>query len=150
MDGDSGVGARGGDRSIKTLSNMEKSTKSQKVDFAKAKLFGADFLTSRAKKAFIYLQNTFTKALILHYVDTERHICIETDISGYAIDGVLSQITSDQHFSDNVTHKDSNSSQFEICQWHPTAFFTHKMISAKTHYKTHYQELLAIVEAFKT
>ncbi len=55
------------------------------------------------------------------------------DASGYAIGGILIQLTS------------SNSGQ-----WHPVAFFSKKMISAKTWYKTHNKELLAIVEVFKT
>ena len=33
---------------------------------------------------------------------------------------------------------------------HPMAFFSQKMILAKTQYETHNEELLAIVEAFKT
>ncbi len=59
-------------------------------------------------------------------------------------------MTSDQHFSDHVTHDDLNSSKSEIGQWHPLAFFSQKMISAETWYKTHNQELLAIVKASKT
>ena len=35
-------------------------------------------------------------------------------------------------------------------RWHPVTYFLHKMIPAKTQYKTHDGELLAIVEAFKT
>ena len=35
-------------------------------------------------------------------------------------------------------------------QWYLVTYFYRKMISAKTWYKTHNGELLAIVEAFKT
>ena len=35
-------------------------------------------------------------------------------------------------------------------QWHLVIFYSQKMILAKTWYKTHNNELLAIVEAFKT
>ncbi len=35
-------------------------------------------------------------------------------------------------------------------KWHPIAFFSRKMIPTESWYKTHDQELLAIVEAFKT
>ncbi len=59
-------------------------------------------------------------------------------------------MTSDQHSSGHVTHKDPNLSKSEIGQWQPVAFFSQKMISAETRYKTHNQELRAIVEAFKT
>ncbi len=69
---------------------------------------------------------------------------------GYIIGLVLSQMTSDQYCSDYVTHKDLNSSKSEIGQWYLVAIFSQKMIPAETWYKTHNQELLAIVEAFKT
>ena len=49
-----------------------------------------DFLTPGAKLAFTKLRQAFLKALILYYFDLERHIQIETDVSGYAIGGVFS------------------------------------------------------------
>ena len=73
----------------------------------------------------------FTKASILQHFDTERHIRFKTDASSYAIGGVYSQITS------------------EISQWHSVAYYSQKMIPAKTRYETHDVELLAIVEVFK-
>ena len=100
---------------------------------SKSKTVGSDFLTPKAKLAFTELRQAFLKAPILHHFDPERHIRIETDASGYAIGGVLSQLTSD----------DSG-------RWHPVAFFSRKMIPAETRYETHDGELLAIVEAFKT
>ena len=51
------------------------------------------FLTSKAKEAFNRLRQAFTKASILRYFDPECHIQIETNASGYAIRGVLSQLT---------------------------------------------------------
>ncbi len=108
-----------------------------------------DFLTPEAKKAFIYLWKAFTKAPILRHFDPEYHIQIETDVSGYTIGGVLSQMTSDQHFSGHMIHED-DFPRSEIGQWHLVAFFSQKMISTETQYKTHNQELLVIVEAFKT
>ena len=91
------------------------------------------YLTPNAKRAFTQLRQAFTKAPILRHFDSECHIRIETDASGYAIGGVLSQLTSD------------NSGR-----WHPVAFYSRKMIPAETRYETHNGELLAIVEAFKT
>ena len=82
---------------------------------------------------FTEFRQAFFKASILHHFDLKRHIRIETDVSGYAIDGVLSQLTSD-----------------DLGQWQPVAFFSYKMIPAETRYETHDSELLAIVEAFKT
>ena len=89
------------------------------------------YLTPDARRAFTQLRQAFTEAPILRHFDPECHIRIETDASDYAIGGVLSQLT--------------NSGQ-----WHPVAYYSQKMIPAKTRYKTHDNELLAIVEAFKT
>ena len=93
----------------------------------------SDFLTPKAKLAFIELRQTFFKALILPHFNPECHIRIETDVSGYAIGGFLNQLTLD----------DSG-------RWHPVAFFSRKMIPAETRYETYDGELLAIVEVFKT
>ena len=58
---------------------------------------------------------------------------IETDVSDYAIGGVLGQLISDDRG-----------------WWHPVAFFPQKMIPAETRYETHNGELLAIFDVFKT
>ena len=55
----------------------------------------SDFLILGAKLVFTKLRQAFVKALILQHFDPERHIRIETDVSGYAISGVLSQLISD-------------------------------------------------------
>ena len=89
------------------------------------------YLIPDAKQAFTQLRQAFTKAPVLRYFDPKCHLRIETDASGYAIGGLLSQLT--------------NSGQ-----WHPLAYYSQKMIPAKTWYKTHNGQLLAIVEAFKT
>ena len=97
------------------------------------KTVGSDFFTPGAKLAFTKLRQAFLKALILHYFDPKCYIRIETDASGYAIGGVISQLISDN-----------------LGQWHPVAFFSRKIIPAETRYKTHNGEFLVIVEAFKT
>ena len=71
------------------VEDNEVGTKVQKLSKSK-KTVGLDFLTSGAKLAFTKLRQAFLKAPILHHFDLERHIRIETDISGYAICGVLS------------------------------------------------------------
>ena len=73
------------------------------------------YLTPNAKQAFTQLRQVFTKAPIFQHSDSECHIRIETDASDYAIGGVLSQLTLDN-----------------LSQWHPIAFYSQKMISAKT------------------
>ena len=110
----------------------QKTSKSKNL-FKSQKTVGLDFLTPGAKLAFTELRQTFLKAPILYHFDPDRHIRIETDVSSYAIGGVLSQLTLDN-----------------LGRWHTVAFFSRKMIPAETRYKTHDGELLAIVEAFKT
>ena len=79
------------------------------------------------------MRQAFLKAPILYHFDPDCHIRIETDASGYAIGGVLNQLTSD-----------------DLGRWHLVAFFSRKMIPVETRYETHDGEFLAIVEAFKT
>ena len=64
-----------------------------------------EFLTSGAKKAFIYQQKTFTKASIFTYFDLKHCIRIKTDVLGYLISRILNWMISDQHFSDYITNK---------------------------------------------
>ncbi len=63
---------------------------------------GTDFLTSETKIAFFNLQKAFIKASILYHLDLASHIQIETDVSGYAIGGILSQLTLDHSFSSHM------------------------------------------------
>ena len=102
-----------------------KTSKSKNLSKSK-KTVRSNLLTPEAKLAFTELRQAFLKAQILHPFDLERHIRIGTDVSSYAIGGVLSQLTSD------------NSGQ-----WHPMAFFSCR-------YEMHDGELLAIVQAFMT
>ena len=48
------------------------------------------------------------------------------------------------------TSPDGIVTKTDLGQWHPVAFFLRKMIPTKTRYETYDNELLAIVEAFKT
>ena len=50
-------------------------------------------LTSEAKLAFLRLRQAFIEVPILYHFDPEHHIRIETNASGYAIGGILSQLT---------------------------------------------------------
>lgn len=91
------------------------------------------FLTSKVKIDFTRLRHVFTKASLLRHFDLECHLQIKTNMSGYVIGGVLTQLTLD-----------------DFGQWHLVDFFSKKMILSKIGYKTHYNELLAIVEVFQT
>ena len=129
------------------------SAKAKTLKFVKATSPGTvpearPFLTPEAKLAFTRLREAFTEAPIPHHFDPERHIRIETDASDYAIGGVLSQLTLDQCLSESDENFSSESS--DVGQWHPVAFFSRKIIPAETRYETHDQDLLAIVEIFKT
>ena len=70
----------------------------------------ADYLTSGAKKAFNLLWYAFTQVLILQHFDLEWHIPIKTNVSDYAINRVLSQLTLD-----------------DLDQWHLVAYYLHKI-----------------------
>ena len=59
-------------------------------NLSKSKQTELGFLTFRARRAFIELRQAFIKAPILHHFDPERHIRVETDVSGHAISRVLS------------------------------------------------------------
>ena len=83
------------------------------------------FLTPKARLALIQLRQTFIESQILHYFDPKSHIPIETDTSGYAIGGVLSQL-SFEISPDEVVTKD------DLGQWHLVAFFSRKMILVET------------------
>ena len=111
---------------------VQKLSKSKNLSKSK-KMVRSDFLTPKAKLAFTELRQTFVKVPILHHFDPERHIWIKTDVSGYTIGGVFSQLTLDN-----------------LSQCHPVVFFFCKMIPIETRYKTYNGELLAIVKVFKT
>ena len=98
-------GVEDGDKSIekcRKLSKTRKLSKSQKSAKSRKKLSksgnlpnfdtnenGPSFLIPNTRTVFNHLQLTFIKAPILQHFDLECHIWIETDISGYAIGGVL-------------------------------------------------------------
>lgn len=54
------------------------------------------FLTSSVRKALNLLRQAFIKAPILQHFDLEYYIQIKTNVSGYAIRSILSQLTFNQ------------------------------------------------------
>lgn len=98
------------------MSNMVKSKKS---DFPKAKHLnstkvnssGTDVFTLKAKKTFLDLCMTFTKAPVFQHFEPKYYIHIETNTFGFAIDCVPRQLTWNRSFSDYVTEKLLNSSK---------------------------------------
>ena len=77
----------------KTNKNLSKSQKLKNFTSANTKI--TRFLTFEASTAFIQLRQAFTKASILQHFDLEYHIRIKTNVSGYAIGEVLSQLILD-------------------------------------------------------
>ena len=97
VDDDEVVGGGGAGQS-EALKKSAKFKKMKSVhDLEKPK-----FLICKAKEAFNRLKQALTKAPILRHFDPECHIQIEIDVSGYAIGGVLSQLTPNQVTSDDV------------------------------------------------
>ena len=94
--------------------NLAKTTKSKILvksknhDFPKSRPeeAGTGFLTPKARLAFTQLRQAFVEAPIFHHFDPESHIRIETDASGYAIGGVLSQLSSGTRPDGVVTKAD--------------------------------------------
>jgi hypothetical protein len=88
-----------------------------------------------ANKAFNMLKELFTIAFILRMFDPLLRTRLETDVLGFAIETVISQL-----FHDPIHGRDN---------WHPIAFWSRKMTGAERNYETHDGELLTIVLAFK-
>ena len=74
----------------KSGKKLSKSRNSTNFDTIEA---GPKFLTSDARTTFNCLRLAFIEAPILRHFDSEYHIWIEIDASGYAISKILSQLT---------------------------------------------------------
>ena len=111
---------------------VQKTSRSKNLSKYK-EIVGSNAFTLGARLVFTKLRQAFLKALIFHYFNSKYHIWIEIDVSGYIIDEVLSQLTLD-----------------DLGRWYLMAFFSQKMILAVIKYETHDDELLVIVEVFKT
>ena len=98
---------------------------------------GPYIMTDEVWKAFKRLKNTFSSMPVLQHFDPSKPIRIETDASGFAIAGILSQP------GDPTPGRPSDA------HWHLVAFWSRKMIPAECNYDTHDKELLAIVKTFK-
>jgi hypothetical protein len=87
------------------------------------------FLTKEAREAFHEMLKIFSTSPFLYHFNPTFRIRLETDASGFAICGILSQL-----------HPEG---------WKPVAFFSRKMTSAERNYEIQDGELLAIVESFR-
>ena len=90
--------------------NLSKSKKSKDAKSGIQTCLGATgeptFQTPDVRETFNQLRQAFSEARILRYFDLECHIQIEIEASGYVIEGVLSQLTSNYLTSNraNGTH----------------------------------------------
>ncbi len=89
------------------LSQKTKAFRANNLGLGKSRMF----FTSRTRKVFIKLRQTFVEAPILNYFDPKYYIQMEKDISGYAISEILSQLTLDN-----------------LRRWHLVVFFFRKII----------------------
>ena len=109
-----------GKNSIKS----KKPSKSRNSPNFDAKETDPSFFNPEARAAFNRLWLAFTKAPILQHFDPKWHIWIMTDVSAYAIGGLLSQLASGTNLDGVVTKAD-------LGQWHPVAFFLGKWFLQK-------------------
>ena len=111
-DGDEVVGGAGGGRADETFKNSSKSKKSKNENSTCIGATGGPiFLNPNAKKAFNRLRQAFIEAPILRHFDPECHI--RTYASGYAMGGVLSQLSTDWV---NPDEPDSNKSKISAAE----------------------------------
>lgn len=90
---------------------------------AKANFSKINFPIPEAQIAFTQLSKAFIKSRIFQYFDKGWHIWIRTDTSGFAIEGVLSQMTLDQLFFSDMIRKTEDFSNCRNGQWYPIALF---------------------------
>ena len=93
-------------KSWNSAKSGKKSSKSGNSTNSNATKDKPKFLTPNTRPAFNRLQLAFIKAPILWHFDPECHIWIETDTLGYAIGGVLSQLTFGTNLDEIVTKAD--------------------------------------------
>ena len=87
--------------------------------------------SDEAQKSFQDLKDAFQKAPLLVAFNLNRGLIVETDTSMTALTAIISQTQDNNHK-------------------HPVAFLSRKLNKAERAYVTHDQELLTIVQAFKT
>jgi len=86
--------------------------------------------TDAADRAFTTLKRLFTTVPILLQFDPDRETVVETDSSGWAVGGVLSQYDDDGLLR-------------------PCAYFSKKNAPAECNYEIHDKELLAIIRCLQ-
>ena len=109
------------------MTNLLKGTKN-------GKQVGPFLFSKAAEAAFHRIKNIFSTAPMLRHFDPTKPMRMETDASGFALGGILSQ---------PWVGEDGK------VVWHPVAYLSRKLSDTEGIYETHDKELLAIVEMFK-
>ncbi len=99
--------------------------------------------TPEMESAFHRLQEAFTTTPVLVHFDLDKPIWLETDSSGFAIAGILSQPV--DRAVPKVSEKVLTPGKKVAQDWHPVAFWSHTMAPAERNYTVGDQEMLAIV-----
>jgi hypothetical protein len=127
-------------RFIKSFSWIVQPMTAMLIGGKEGKIFGPFKPTTEMQEAFRHLQSKFTKAPVLALFDYERPICLETDASGFAIAGIISQPAA-------WPTSGVEGGRVKDRDWHPIAFWSRTMVDAERNYSVGNQEMLAIVEA---
>ncbi len=108
--------------------------------------FLGPFLPTLAMKpSFAEHRDAFTKALVFAHFDPARPIRLETDASGFAIAGIISQQQDDVCEGADGTARATGKGCVNKGHWHPVAFWSRSMSPAERNYAIGDQEMLAIV-----
>jgi hypothetical protein len=97
------------------------------------------------KQLFQHLREAFTTAPVLVLFDPAKPIRLETHASGYAIAGIISQQADDTRDGPEGAGRGKGKGRAGKGHWHPVAFWSRSMASAKRNYTVGDQEILAIV-----
>jgi hypothetical protein len=127
-------------RFIKSFSRIVRPMTAMLKGGKEGKIFGPFGPTTEMQEAFRRLQSEFTKAPVLAHCDYEKPIRLETDASGFAIAGIISQLAA-------WLTSGEEGGRVKDRDWHPIAFLSRTMADAERNYSVGDQEMLAIVKA---
>ncbi len=85
---------------------------------------------------------------MLVYFDPAKPIRLETDASGYAIAGIISQQADDTRDGAEGAGPGNGKGRAGKGHWHPVAFWSWSMAPAERNYTIGHQEMLAIVMSY--
>ena len=96
-------------------------------------------MTEKARQAFATLKKAFVTAPMLAHFDLDQPLWLETDVSKFAIAGILLQPTRTGRVANDKMD----------AHWHPIAYWSQQKTPAEQRYIAKDSECLAIVALFK-